>query len=106
MQTPQEMLDELITRFQPSAAEGLSAIYQLNLSGEGGGIWHMTVADQQCLLASGPASQADVIIGMTAIDWANLLAKTLDAYTAYFSGRLQIEGDMGLVMRLQALFSF
>lgn len=106
MQTPQEILTDLVNRFQPAAADGLSVIYQLDLTGEGGGTWHLTVADQTCTLTDGPAPQADVTIGMSAEDWVSMLAKKLDAYTAYFSGRLNIHGDLGLAMRLQTLFGF
>jgi putative sterol carrier protein len=91
-------------RFQPCAAEGLEVTYQLSLTGDGGDVWHLTVADRQCHLAPGPAKSPDVAISISAEDWADLMGGRLDPFSAFVSGRLRIDGDMALATRLQSLF--
>ncbi|MFT4974869.1 MAG: hypothetical protein ACI8S6_000752, partial [Myxococcota bacterium] len=41
----QEYFDTLDTRFVQTASKGVDAIYQFNLSGDGGGVWHVFVKD-------------------------------------------------------------
>ncbi len=99
-----EVLAELVARFRPEAAQGLRAIYQLNLTGEGGGDWHITIADQKCSLSSGVAPEPDIGITMQAQDWKELVAGRLNAFDAFLQGKIQIDGDISLASQIQTLF--
>ncbi len=105
MPAPGTLLTALVKRFSPAAAEGLSAVYQLQLTGEGGDCWHLVIADQQCQLAPGRAEKPDVAITMSVDDWSELVAGELDPFSAYLSGRLMVAGDLSLATRLATLFS-
>ncbi len=102
--TPQQTLTNLAQRFNPQAAAGLDAVYQLCLTGEGGGVWHLTVRDQACRLAAGPAERPDVTIRLSVGDWQELVAGRLSGYMAFMEGKLQVLGDFGLATRLAGLF--
>ena len=106
MATAEGTLARLVKRFRPEAATDLKAIYQLDLTGEEGGRWYLAVADRQCSLSPGAAPRADVRIAMKAEDWVALLAGRLDGYSAFFQGRIQVEGDLTLALRLQSIFGF
>jgi len=106
MQSASELLADLVARFRPSAAEGLDAVFQLQLTGNGSGCWHLIVAERQCRLATGAAEKPDVIITVSTEDWGEMMGGRLDPFTALASGRLQVEGDLELAMRLQAVFGF
>ena len=104
MPAPAAVLADFIKRFSPAAAEGLSAVYQLNLSGDGGDVWHIIIADQKCQLAAGPGESPDVAITISVDDWEGLIAGRLDPFSAYISGQLGIVGDLSLATRLATLF--
>jgi putative sterol carrier protein len=104
MQTVEGTLAEFAKRFRPEAARGLRAVYQLNLTGEGGGLWYLTVADQTCQFAPGSAPQPDVTVTMNTQDWEQLVAGQLDAVTAFFQGRIQVQGDLSLAGQLENIF--
>ncbi len=106
MPSAADLLTDLLKRFDPSAAAGLSAVYQLTLTGDGAGTFHLKVANQECQLTGGPAEKPDVAITVSAEDWAELVAGRLDPLSAFFTGRLRIDGDLTLATRLQALFAF
>ena len=99
-----EILASLVERFRPEAAQGLHVVYQLNLTGEDGGDWHITVADQKCTLSSGIAPESDMGITMQAQDWKELVAGRLNAFDAFLQGKIQIVGDMSLAGQIQTLF--
>jgi putative sterol carrier protein len=106
MTRPEETLAELVRRFRPEAAKGLRAVYQLHLTGEGGGLWHVDIADEQCHLVAGQADQPDATITMSVKDWTELVAGRLNAFQALMAGRIQLLGDLSLAERLQQLFGF
>jgi putative sterol carrier protein len=99
-------LINLAKGFRREAAADLTAVYQLRLTGDGGGVWQLSIADQQCAVLPGPAERPDVTITMAAGDWVDLLSGRLDGYNAFFQGRIRVEGDLSLALRLQGLFEF
>ena len=48
---------------------------------------------------------ADCTINMTLEDFQSIAAGSLDATSAYMQGKLKVEGDMGIAMKLQPLLS-
>ena len=106
MNKPEEMLSDLVKRFRPEAAKGISAVYELRLTGEAAGTWHLTIADQQCVVSPGSAEHPDITISMSDEDWADLAAGKLDPVNAYLSGRIAVSGNFSLAPMLQQLFGW
>ena len=50
-----------------------------------------------------PGDKGDVTISMKDDDLTQLLSGKLAAQQAYFQGRLKVQGNMGLAMKLQEL---
>ena len=104
MPTVRETFEAMPGRFRPDRAQGVSAIIQYDISGEGGGSYHVEIADGRCVLREGPAATATLTLSMSAPDWLDMLAGKLSGQTAFMSGRLRHKGDMSLLMRLPSLF--
>jgi len=104
MLSPEEYLTELAQRFRPEAARGLNAVYQLHLTGDDGGTWHLVVMDQTCKILKGAASQPSATISISSEDWDSLISGKMDAFSALLQGKLKVDGDMGLATRLPGLF--
>ncbi len=102
--TRQDTFDEIQRRFRPELARGLTAVYQLELTGADGGSWHMIVQEQTCQILPGVACCPNTKITLSTADWADLVAGKLDAFGAVLAGRIRIDGDMTLATRLPALF--
>jgi putative sterol carrier protein len=92
------------TRFNKEAAKGLNAIYQFDLSGDGGGKWHVIINNDSCQVKEGPAASPSITISMTAQDYLDMLSGKLNGQMAFMTGKLRIAGDMGLALRMQSLF--
>ena len=99
-----EFFEALPSRFHAVAAEGVSAVYQFDLSGDEGGQYQLHIADQSCRVSSGVHPSPNVTLAMAGKDCLAILEGRLNGVSAYLSGRLRIEGDLGLAMRLAALF--
>jgi putative sterol carrier protein len=92
------------SRFNKDAAKGLNAVYQFDLSGDGGGKWHVIINNDSCTVKEGPHASPSITISMTAQDYLDMLSGKLNGQVAFMSGKLRIAGDMGLALRMQSLF--
>ena len=96
--------EALPARFSPASSEGVSAVYQFNLSGEHGGHYQLHIADRTCRVVPGVHPSPDVTLSMAGEDCLAVLEGRLNGVSAYLSGRLKMDGDLGLAMRLASLF--
>ena len=99
-----EIFAGMAQAFRADKAGATRAVFQFNLSGEGGGNWNVSVADGACKIAEGKASKADVTIAMAANDFAKMIAGELQPVAAFMQGKIKLQGDMAMAMKLQELF--
>ena len=99
-----EIITKMPSRLDANAAAGLDATIQLDLSGEGGGVWHCTIRDGACAVHDGAHDAPTMTLSMEAADYVELIAGRLNGMTAFMGGRLRISGDMGLAMKMESLF--
>ena len=90
--------------FRADRAGAMRAVFQFNLSGEGGGNWNVSVADGACNVVEGKASKADVTIAMAAPDFVKMIGGELQPVAAFMQGKIKLQGDMAMAMKLQELF--
>jgi DNA-binding HxlR family transcriptional regulator/putative sterol carrier protein len=95
------MILALRARFDPGAAHGLRAGYELRL---GEDRFRIEVADDEIELARGDAPQADATIDTDPDTLAAVLWGGRPVADAQRSGRMKIEGDKATVQRFVRLF--
>lgn len=98
-------LEWLRKRFQPEPAAGLSAVYQVELSGEGGGLFWARVDDGRLSSGEGRSRGPDVVIKASAQDFYGFLSGRENPDLLYMEGRIAIEGSITLALRLRLIFS-
>ncbi|MEZ4223928.1 MAG: SCP2 sterol-binding domain-containing protein [Polyangiaceae bacterium] len=103
MATAKEKMDEAKTKIEANkdAAQGIGAVYKFVLSGDGGGTWVMNLKDNPGVTEG--EGDAQCTIKMDAGDYVNMVEGKANGQQLFFSGKLKIEGDMGLAMKLQKL---
>ena len=89
----------------PEAAAGLDANFQFEVSGQENFTAYLEIKNSQATYHDGPAAHPDVIIKTPADIWLAVAMGELDGAQAYMTGAYQVEGDLGLLMRLGSLFS-
>ena len=105
MATVKETFEAMPARFKPDRAQGVKAVIQYDITGEGGCTYHVNVADGKCALAEGPAASPILTLTMAAPDWLDMVSGKLNGQMAFMSGKLKLKGDMGLAMKLAGMFS-
>lgn len=95
----------MATRFIPAKAEGVNAVIQFNLSGDNGGLYWLKIADGKCESGQGAAESPKMTLKASADDWFAVSTGKMNAMQAFMSGKLKIEGDMSIAMKLQTMFA-
>jgi alpha-glucosidase (family GH31 glycosyl hydrolase) len=98
-------LDALAADFQPEAIGDLDIGVQFLFRGEQGYQAHVHLSQQGLVVTPGVAERADVSLETGDSDWLALINGEIDPTELFLSGRLQVSGEMDLLMRLADLLS-
>ena len=102
--TSEQVLKDLPNHFQAAAAKGIKTVYQLDVTGEGGGQWYVEVDDGTCKVEPGVHPNPKVTLTLNAKDHVDLFTGKLNPQMAYMTGRLKLKGDMGMALKFGQLF--
>ncbi len=91
---------ELVARMQAGSAWIPGKRVKLDFGGEGA-----IMLDGAEQLVTEDAGEADTTVKVSWDDWQAMAAGQLDGMTAFMTGKLKVEGDMGNAMQLQGVLS-
>lgn len=103
---PRTILTELESHLNghPAELEGIDATYRLKLSGASGGDFYLHIANQKAsLLPSPPEQPATATVSLSDDDFVALAERRASGMSLFMEGKIQIEGDMGVALRLEGL---
>jgi putative sterol carrier protein len=96
-----EFFETLPTRVDPSKTAGVNKSYIFDI--EGAGVWKVDVTDAGLQVTEG-GGDADVTIHASEETFSDIAERKQNPTTAFMTGKLKIDGDMGAAMKLQKLF--
>jgi putative sterol carrier protein len=89
----------------PGPAKEIGAKYQLNITGDGGGEWYIDASDSGPKAEAGNPGTADCTIEISVDDFQKLVEDPqANGMQLFFSGKLKVQGNQMLAMKLQKLF--
>jgi len=100
------MFDNADKSFNADAAKGMDAVFQFDITGEGGGSWHVTVKEESCRVQEGTHDNPSVTLKMSSKTWLAVVNQELNAVQAFMTGNLKVNGDIFLAQKIPDLFSF
>ncbi len=90
---------------KPDVVSKINAVYQFNISGPNGGQWSVDCTQPGGKVSAGQAAAARCTVACTDADFLAIVNGKLNAQMAFMSGKLKIQGDMGLAMKLQSILT-
>ncbi len=99
-----DYIDTLPQRFVASASKGVHAVFQFELSGEGGATFHVTVDDGTMKVAEGQAPSPNTTIKMNGDDYVKMVNGKLNGAMAFMKGQMKVLGNVLLAQKMQAIF--
>jgi putative sterol carrier protein len=91
--------------FLPERTAGVDTVFELNLTGRGGGRFTVDVNDGSCDITVGPGRRdPDVVYSMSATTWREMAEGRATGDEALLLGKLDISGDPTLARRFNDYF--
>lgn len=106
VETAQEVFEKMEEIFDADKAAGVDALFQFDLTGDGGGKYWVKVSDGSMEKGSGEADDPTITITSNAEDYIKVVNGDIAAMSAFMQGKIKIKGDMGLALKLQQIFPF
>lgn len=97
-----EFFAGLPSRIDPERLRGESGSYRFEV--EGAGTWRIEI-DDGAVSVSEDDGPADCVIRTSEETFERVVVGTQNPSLAFMTGKIQVEGDMGLALKLQKLFS-
>lgn len=104
VESAEDYFTTLPQRFVAKAAKGVDAVFQWELTGEGGQTFHAIVRDQTIDVQRGSHDKPTVTLEMGASDYVKVIAGELDGMKAFASGKGKVKGSISMAMKMKSIF--
>ncbi len=104
MTTVKEIFEKMPDAFQKDVAAGMNAVYQFDITGDGGGKWYAAIENGELTISEGEHDSPSLTVTMGDQDYIDMSTGKLNGQVAFMTGKLKIKGDMGLALKMQQIF--
>ena len=99
-----DLMARMAATFDPEAAGNLVATIQLHATGKEPGDYYLHIENGKCTFNEGVADSPTATIHTPSEVWIAVVSGETNAALAYFQGMFRVEGDIGLLLKMQDLF--
>ncbi len=99
-----QTLEGMTLTFDPSAAEGLAATIQFDVTGPEPGVYHLRIAGGECTFHQGAAAYPSLTISTSSDVWLKISQGELAGQEAMMQGLYNTTGDISLLLKMDSLF--
>ena len=99
-----EFFGGLESKMTPDKTEGMTASFQFNVDGDDSKSHFVKIVDGKGEVGAGTVDNPTIVLTATEGDWEALINGDLNGQTAFLTGKLKIQGDVTLAMKLESLF--
>lgn len=98
-----DVFTQVPEKFDPQAWGSDDAVIQFNITGDGGGEWTVKIDSGKLSIVEGHATDASMTMTCAAQDLLAIVNGETSAVSAFMQGKVRIDGNMSLAMKLQTL---
>ena len=100
--TPKEFFEKTLpARFKADKAAGIDVVAQLNITGADGGDWVVTIREQKLQVKAGTIASPTLKLKMAEKDFMDIVNGKLSTEKAFFTGKINFEGNLNLALKLR-----
>lgn len=104
-ETIADLMENMCKEFRPANAVDVKASLQLDLVGSEAGRYWVKIEDGTCSCGPGEApSPPDLTVFAKTEDWLKIINDEMLAVTAFLQGKLKVEGNKMMALKIQRWF--
>lgn len=100
-----QVFPTIVERFDPKKAAGLNVAIQFDLSGDNGGLYWLLIENDKAETGEGKLENAKMTLKASGDDFYNMLKGTINPMQAFMTGKIKIQGDTSLALKLMPLIN-
>ena len=102
--TIKDLMGKMPGAFLPEKAPGLDAVIQFHFTGEQASDWYAVIKDDKVETVEGIHDNPTMTMTADSSDYIGIFTGELDGMKAFMQGKLKLEGDLNLAMKLTQMF--
>jgi putative sterol carrier protein len=100
--TSTEFFEKVLpARFKPEKAEGIDIIAQISILGVNEGDWIVTIKNKKLTVEKGLHESPTLTLKVSEKDFMDIVNGKLKAEKAFFTGKIQFKGNIGVALKLR-----
>ena len=103
--TVADLMERMPGAIIPEKAAGVNSVIHFKFSGAEPGEWNAVIKDGKAEVARGiPHSKPNMTLMADSSDFVKLFTGEMDPMKAFMQGKVKLQGDMNLAMKLMQMF--
>jgi putative sterol carrier protein len=99
-----ELMGKMPKAFNPEKAKGLDTVLQFKFTGREAGEWYAVIKDDAVKVEQGTHPSPKMTLTADSDDYIALFTGKLDPMQAFMGGKLKLQGDLNLAMKMTQFF--
>ncbi len=100
--TAKEFFENILPqRFKPDKASDVNVVVLIEITGGNKGNWTVTIKEKKLEVKEGTFQSPNLSLKMAEDDFLNLVNGKLSAERAFFTGKVQFQGNIALALKLK-----
>jgi len=99
-----ELMAKMPKAFIPEKAQGLDTVLQFKFTGREAGDWYAVIKDSAVTVEQGAHPSPKMTLTADSDDYIALFTGKLDPMQAFMAGKLKLQGDLNLAMKMTQFF--
>ncbi|MGC1375991.1 MAG: SCP2 sterol-binding domain-containing protein [Anaerolineales bacterium] len=100
-----DLISKMPGAFIPEKAQGLNVVIQLNLTGAESGNWNAEIKSGALKVEKGVHPTPNLTVTADSADYIKIFNRELDPMQAFMQGKLKLQGDLSLAMKMSQFFN-
>lgn len=99
-----DLMSKMPGAFIPEKAQGLDVVLQFEFTGKEAGDWNAIIKDGAVKVEQGKHASPTMTLTADSDDYIALFTGQLDPMQAFMQGKLKLQGDLNLAMKMTQFF--
>ena len=100
-----ELISKMPDAFVPERAPGLTAVIQFHFTGAEPGDWNAEIKNGALKVEKGTHPTPTISVTADSADYLKIFTRELDPMQAFMQGKLKLQGDLSLAMKMPQFFA-